>query len=340
MEDARAPLRPLFVALSTVAVASMAGCGVGNECVEIHSFTADVTAAQIAQAARGGASNVLDESECWELCRDHASIDGFLLQGFEPDTAVKDSGHIRPQACRVEAEARDRFSVHCQIDNAGPCLGRGHARVEGPVVDPTPDPVPEWLARAAHAEAGSVVAFEALAEELAPQGLPLSLHRRLLEAASDERRHAAVMARLARARGAEVPPVVVQAPMSRSLLEVALENAREGCVRETWAALEAHFQAKAAPTAALRAALARIAVDEARHAELAWALHDWLMGTLSPPQRLRVVRTLESERERLGVALAQASPASLERQVGLPGVAARTWMWGQLCASRRLRVVA
>ncbi len=340
MEEARAPLRPLLVALSAVAVASVAGCGFSEGCGEIHSFSADVTPAQIARAARGGAPNVLDASECWELCRDHASIDEFLLKGFEPDSAAQDSGHIQPQACRVEAEARDRFSVHCQIDNYGPCLGRGDARVEGPVVDPTPDPVPEWLARAAHAEAGSVVAFEALAEELASKGLPLSLQRRLLEAASDERRHAAVMGHLARARGANVPPVVVRAPTSRSLLEIALENAREGCVRETWAALEAHFQAKAAPTAALRAALGRIAVDEARHAELAWALHDWFMGTLSPPQRLLVVRTVESERERLAVDLARASPASHERQLGLPGVAARTWMWGQLCASRRPRVVA
>ena len=74
---------------------------------------------------------------------------------------------------------------------------------------------------------------------MAPQPL-LALAR---QAAADEVRHSAVTAELARKYGGTPqPPVVVARPV-RSLPEIAAENEVEGCVRETYAALLATYQA-------------------------------------------------------------------------------------------------
>src|SRR5207244_884717 len=101
------------------------------------------------------------------------------------------------------------------------------------------DEVGAYWARAAHLEAASVHAFRTLAADLHAYGAP----RRLVEAASraagDEVRHARACATLARRHGSSPVPVVVRSPPSRSLVEIAEENAVEGCVRETWGALVA-----------------------------------------------------------------------------------------------------
>src|SRR6185436_2341236 len=66
-------------------------------------------------------------------------------------------------------------------------------------------------------------------------------------------------------RAAVVPALGV-----RPLGMVALENAEEGCVRETFGALVAIYQAERAEDRTVRRAMKRIAEDESRHAELAW----------------------------------------------------------------------
>jgi hypothetical protein len=67
-----------------------------------------------------------------------------------------------------------------------------------------------------------------------------------------------------------------------------MENAVEGCVREAHGALVAAFQATHASEASVRAAFAKIAVDEAEHAELSFALDTWLSAQLAPAERLQV----------------------------------------------------
>ena len=52
----------------------------------------------------------------------------------------------------------------------------------------------------------------------------------------------------------------------RELEAIAIENAVEGCVRESFGALLATWQAKTAGDARVRAAMKRIARDETRHA--------------------------------------------------------------------------
>lgn len=145
-----------------------------------------------------------------------------------------------------------------------------------------------FLARAAHDEAASVFAFAALARELAEHGAPAELLARIEAARRDEVRHAAVVRRLARARGGEPREPAVVATAARDLLAIAVENAVEGCVGETWAALVAAHQARDAREAEVREVYAEIAADEARHAELAWSIDAWLMEQLSASERALV----------------------------------------------------
>ena len=70
-----------------------------------------------------------------------------------------------------------------------------------------------------------------------------------------------------------------------TLLELARLNAREGCVLESFAALQVAWQARSVANPQLAAELAPIALDEASHAELAWDVDAWLATVLTPEAR-------------------------------------------------------
>jgi hypothetical protein len=153
----------------------------------------------------------------------------------------------------------------------------------------------ERLAAMAYLEAVSVHAFERLERELGAHGAPSTLLREARRARRDEERHTEMTALLARHRGAlprmpEPPRTVVPA---RTLFEVALENAVEGCVRETYGAVQGLVEARTSPDAAMRRAMQSIAADECRHAELAWAVHEWAMARLGDDERLAVQRAMK-----------------------------------------------
>lgn len=193
------------------------------------------------------------------------------------------------------------------------------------------------LADAAWLEAASVHAFRGLRHELRAHGAPQRLLRAAGRAARDERRHARVSAALARQHGVDVAPVLVEQQAARSLEALALENAVEGCVRETWGALVALHQATRASELAVRAAMGRIARDEIRHAQLAWSIDAWLSPRLSRVQRHRV-------REARSRALAQLAseilvlslPTTERRRLGLPGAVESSRMLSEL--DQRLRL--
>lgn len=172
----------------------------------------------------------------------------------------------------------------------GPC---GVGRIPGETATcPRGETVAERLAMQAYYEAASVDAFLRLARVLASSAHgdapPVGrLIRRVEAAAADEARHASLFADLARAHGAiaaRPPPLA----MDTSLVALAIENAIEGQVRETYGALVALHQAKHATTPELRAAFAAIADDEISHASLSWDLAEWFDGVLSSADRARV----------------------------------------------------
>jgi hypothetical protein len=74
----------------------------------------------------------------------------------------------------------------------------------------------------------------------------------------------------------------------RSLEAFATENAIEGCVRETYGALVATWQAREAGDPLVRAHMARIAKEETTHAALAWRADAWARGKLAKDARARV----------------------------------------------------
>ncbi len=188
-----------------------------------------------------------------------------------------------------------------------------------------PDAVGRWLARAAHMEAASVFAFESLARELADLGAPPSLVDAARRSADDERRHARMMGRLAERAGAAVPPVEVEAPQARTAFAIARENAVEGCVHESWAAMEALAQSSLAARPGVAATMGAIADDEMRHASLAWRVAAWLEPRLSEAERAAVCEAREGARAALEARVARGYDPGLGVALGLPapGLATR-----------------
>ncbi|MGH7272770.1 MAG: ferritin-like domain-containing protein, partial [Polyangiaceae bacterium] len=123
---------------------------------------------------------------------------------------------------------------------------------------------------------------------------------------------------LARLHGAAVPPSVCGSPPRRSLEAIAIENATEGCVRETYGALVAMWQARFAREGRVRRAMARIAEDEARHAALAWEVAAWLEAKLPASANCRVRSAVRAAVAELGVEAAAPRDSELVREAGVP----------------------
>jgi hypothetical protein len=144
-----------------------------------------------------------------------------------------------------------------------------------------PNDLRKFLTLSAELEAASVPAFVKLARELRELNAPPSLINDAVAAARDEVRHARTMGELAQKHGATVTKIQEQKTPIQNLFELAMENAVEGCVRETFGALVAAYQAQTASDTDICAAMTTIADDEARHAALAWRISAWAETRLS-----------------------------------------------------------
>ncbi|APR76941.1 Hypothetical protein A7982_02288 [Minicystis rosea] len=139
-----------------------------------------------------------------------------------------------------------------------------------------------WAMDAAF-EHASVASFGKLALELLAFGAPADLVRATHEAALDEIRHAEMCFTLSgRYLGALVGPGTLLEARSfmgaATLADLAAATVREGCVGETLAAVVASVQHTDATDPAVRAALAIIAEEESRHAELAFRVVAWAIA--------------------------------------------------------------
>ena len=178
--------------------------------------------------------------------------------------------------------------------------------------------VGNYFARVAHLEAASVVAFRALKGELERFGAPQRLRKRAEGAMRDEVRHARAMAVLARGWGSRVPGVRIRRTKQRSLEAIAVENAVEGCVRETFGALLAMHQSQAATEPSVRDAMTRIAHDEVGHAALAWSVARWTDAKLDVAARKRVAQATRDAITTLARELSFDPPRDLQIAAGLP----------------------
>jgi hypothetical protein len=138
-------------------------------------------------------------------------------------------------------------------------------------------------AEAAQAECASVPAFLRLAAELTCAGAPPALVRASLVAAEDERRHTRRTAIHAGAVGwlalpADAARPRFRRPSAAALSLLARESFIDGCIAEGSAAAQAAASIRGTRDAQARATHITIAHEEARHAELAWAVLDWALS--------------------------------------------------------------
>ncbi len=148
--------------------------------------------------------------------------------------------------------------------------------------------------RDARLEHASIASFARLTLELLALGAPAELVAASQAASLDEIEHARLCFGLAgRLGGAPVGPgrLPVEGALGEvDLVSVAVAAAREGCVGETIAALVAAEQFALATDQKTRAALDRIATDEARHAELSFRVVRWAIEEGGEPVRVAVER--------------------------------------------------
>jgi hypothetical protein len=190
-------------------------------------------------------------------------------------------------------------------------------------------PLGAYFAHQAMLEAASVQAFHDLRADLAALGAPSSLVAAATRAAADEVRHARTCARLARHHdGRWHKPPAIPAPR-RTAAALAEDNAVEGCVRETYGAAVAAYQARTAGDRRVRRAMSTIARDEAAHADLAWRVQRWLAPPLDASTQSRVRDYARAARSEL-FASSNREPVA---GAGLPSAATARHLLSALDAS-------
>jgi hypothetical protein len=207
------------------------------------------------------------------------------------DTAVGDAGQKGGADSGADAGLQcPAWTGSVVVQCSTICLGR---RTEG-VADPSScdeSRLGDVFSARAYLEEVSVHAFARLERELVAHGAPARLLREARRARRDEVRHTAMTAKLARRFGGTPRSPEPPAPTPvRSLVAIAIENAVEGCVRETYGAVAGLVEARLSSDAGVRRAMESIAADECRHAELAWAIAAWAMPRLTAAERAMVER--------------------------------------------------
>ncbi|SEU13663.1 hypothetical protein SAMN05443639_10862 [Stigmatella erecta] len=233
-------------------------------------------------------------------CGEGTKVTRFILE-------VSPSGELKEVSRKVIEKGNDNCAI-----------GRRPAGLRTAEEVACTDALGRHFAAAAHLEAASIHAFLRLREELALHGADARLQEAALRSACDEVRHTEVSKRLAGLFGAVPPRPGVEALPLRSLFEVALDNAVEGCVRETFGALVAHHQAAHARDEGIRQVMAQIAEDETRHAGLSWAIDRWVQPKLSAPERERLREARARAVAALREEMATAPEAVLIEEAGLP----------------------
>jgi hypothetical protein len=182
-------------------------------------------------------------------------------------------------------------------------------------------PLGEHFAAMAHMEAASVPAFALIGRELAQHGAPHALRVQAARAQRDEQRHARLAAHLALRFGARPSLPSVRPERLRTLDALALDNAVEGCIHETYAALEASHQARHARDPEIARTLTGIAADETRHAALSWQIHAWALPRLSQRAQRRILAAQRRAARRLGERVTREVDEALCSLAGLPDAA-------------------
>lgn len=245
--------------------------------------------------------------------------DAFLVQAFTYAGCDGETRHLFDVSAASAVALRQ--SVVLQEPNPQCTVGRRPAGLVRTSRRGELPPIARYLVDAARLEAASVHAFRHVASELALHGAPRRLIDAARRAAADEVRHTRVTAGLARRFGArrlERPRVVASPP--RDLEAMLLDNAVEGCVRETFGAAVGVWQSQYAAEVAVAEAMRHIAADELRHAALAWQLAAWGEPKLGATALRRVREARRAAASDLRAELEQPPHASVTTALGVPSV--------------------
>ena len=201
-----------------------------------------------------------------------------------------------------------------------PVAGRRPAGFRFGELDAGAQPIGEHFATMATLEAASVTAFRRLHRQLAAYGAPRELLTRIRKAARDEIRHARATTALARKYGVTpAAPQIAAEGAPPSLLAIAIENAREGCVRETYGALVAQRQKHRADDDDVRRVMIAIADEETEHAALSWDIAAWIETQLDEAGRARLLAERREAFTLLATELTSSVDAGVQQTSGVPG---------------------
>jgi len=191
----------------------------------------------------------------------------------------------------------------------------------------------KWLAAAASRELLAMSSFEQIHEELLLHGARDALAEDALVVAQEKARNARVLGVLARRYNASLLTQLRTTRELRSLHLIAVANMTENVILGAFHALVGLHQAQNAIDDTLRAAIAKIARDQFRHAELGWRITQWLDEHLSETGR----RAVNAAKERAIARLCFASDRGVEtlderarEMLGLPDAQTLAKILGEL----------
>lgn len=236
--------------------------------------------------------------ECETLCDPVAKATGRTTTFFSCWTAAEDGGSSVRVGCAT-----------CAVGRRPAGLGE----VEG---ESCGDAIADALSEMARIEAASVHAFRRLETALARLDAPSPLRARARAAARDEIRHARIVSRLARARGGARKRVCIE-QTEITTYDLALENAVEGCVKETLGVAYLAHQAEHAKDPELRAMAEQLYEDELAHATLSWDLVAVFDAHLDPAQK-QAIRAAQARALEEVVSEASSLDPRVRRAFGVP----------------------
>ena len=187
-----------------------------------------------------------------------------------------------------------------------------------------------YFADMAAMETAAITAFRYLVRELTAYQAPANLIQLAQTAVKEETRHAHMAGLLSQACDTAVPVVEVADFQLRSLFEIALENAIEGCVNETFAAACGLWQEQQAEFSVFRQVIGHIAEEEIGHAALSWSIHEWAMPQLTLAQQAHIRQAQAEAVDSVAQKFLREETPLVRRAVGLPQQADAAQLFQQL----------
>lgn len=282
----------------------------------------------------------LSTTECAKLCqklaRKEHDYEWSTLIGMENFKASKCDTKLDAQGQGQLSCTADYIMVDSDYTNAPGCYSPPRPMVGRMPAGLHVEPVEaatllgDYFADMAAMETAAITAFRYLARELEAYQAPAELIRLAKTAIIEETGHAQLAGLLSQACDTAVPHVEVADFQLRSLFEIALENAVEGCVNETFAAACGLWQHEQAGLEVFRAVIGHIAEEEIGHAALSWAIHEWVMPQLTASQQAHIRQAQAAAVEVLAQKFLHEEHPLVRQAVGLPQQAEAASLFQQL----------